>query len=481
MFLVQYWGGPTTYSEQRGHPRLRMRHAPFAIGPAERDAWLRHMRAAVDSLRLCPEQADDAALGLPGDGRAQHGQQSRMTGSAAPLHARRFGRIVRVHPRRRHRSRRPAGGATPSSTRSTSAASPTATATASATSPASGPGCPTSRDLGVDAHLDHPVLPLADGRRAATTSPTTATSSRCSAPWPRPTRCIAEAHDARPPGASSTSCPTTPPTSTRGSRRRWPPAPGSPGARRATSSATGRGAGRRRSRRTTGSRSSAARPGRGSPDGAVVPAPVRPRAARPQLGEPRGRAEFEDDPAVLARPRRRRLPHRRRPRAEEGPGLPDVGDRGRGGRSVPHERPGPPVLGPGRGARGLPRLARGRSTRTTPTAMFVAEAWVDDPERLARYVRADELHTAFNFAFLRAPVGRRRRCARRSTRRLAAAAAGRRTGDLGAVQPRRDPARHPLRPAATRPAAASSTRRWSDRTPRSTRRSGCAGPGRPRC
>ena len=48
-FLVQYWGGPTTYSDHRGHPRLRMRHLPFTIGPAERDAWLRHMAAAVDS------------------------------------------------------------------------------------------------------------------------------------------------------------------------------------------------------------------------------------------------------------------------------------------------------------------------------------------------------------------------------------------------------------------------------------------------
>ena len=55
-FLEQYWGGPTTYSDERGHPRLRMRHAPFAIGPAERDAWLRHMRDAVDSLDLTPEQ-----------------------------------------------------------------------------------------------------------------------------------------------------------------------------------------------------------------------------------------------------------------------------------------------------------------------------------------------------------------------------------------------------------------------------------------
>ncbi|MEO6703409.1 MAG: globin [Jatrophihabitantaceae bacterium] len=52
LFLIQYWGGPGTYSETRGHPRLRMRHAPFVIGAAERDAWLAHMRAAVDSLGL---------------------------------------------------------------------------------------------------------------------------------------------------------------------------------------------------------------------------------------------------------------------------------------------------------------------------------------------------------------------------------------------------------------------------------------------
>jgi hemoglobin len=56
LFLMQYWGGPTTYSEQRGHPKLRMRHAPFQVGPDERDAWLHHMRRAVDSLGLPPEQ-----------------------------------------------------------------------------------------------------------------------------------------------------------------------------------------------------------------------------------------------------------------------------------------------------------------------------------------------------------------------------------------------------------------------------------------
>ena len=60
MFLEQYWGGPATYSEQRGHPRLRMRHVTFKIGPHERDLWLAHMRDAVDSLELDPE--DDKRL-----------------------------------------------------------------------------------------------------------------------------------------------------------------------------------------------------------------------------------------------------------------------------------------------------------------------------------------------------------------------------------------------------------------------------------
>ena len=60
MFLEQYWGGPTTYSEQRGHPRLRMRHHPFKVTPDQRDRWLRHMMAAVDTLDLPP--ANDLLL-----------------------------------------------------------------------------------------------------------------------------------------------------------------------------------------------------------------------------------------------------------------------------------------------------------------------------------------------------------------------------------------------------------------------------------
>ena len=59
-FLEQYCGGPGTYSEQRGHPRLRMRHQPFKVNPDARDRWLLHMRAAVDSLELSP--LDDATL-----------------------------------------------------------------------------------------------------------------------------------------------------------------------------------------------------------------------------------------------------------------------------------------------------------------------------------------------------------------------------------------------------------------------------------
>jgi hemoglobin len=61
LFLAQYWGGPTTYSDQRGHPRLRLRHVPFAIGEAERDRWLVHMTAAVAALDP-PEDVAKALL-----------------------------------------------------------------------------------------------------------------------------------------------------------------------------------------------------------------------------------------------------------------------------------------------------------------------------------------------------------------------------------------------------------------------------------
>jgi hemoglobin len=55
-FLMQYWGGPTTYSDRRGHPRLRMRHAPFAVTPVAKEHWLTHFRAALDEVGLPAEQ-----------------------------------------------------------------------------------------------------------------------------------------------------------------------------------------------------------------------------------------------------------------------------------------------------------------------------------------------------------------------------------------------------------------------------------------
>lgn len=60
LFLAQYWGGPTTYMEERGHPRLRMRHFPFHVGPLERDRWLLHMAAAVE--HACAGLPDGTAI-----------------------------------------------------------------------------------------------------------------------------------------------------------------------------------------------------------------------------------------------------------------------------------------------------------------------------------------------------------------------------------------------------------------------------------
>ena len=59
MFLSQYWGGPTTYSDERGHPRLRRRHAPFHISKVEHDAWLLCMKDAVDGLELADDLRDE--------------------------------------------------------------------------------------------------------------------------------------------------------------------------------------------------------------------------------------------------------------------------------------------------------------------------------------------------------------------------------------------------------------------------------------
>lgn len=58
LFLAQYWGGPTTYSDTRGHPRLRMRHAPFAVTPTARDHWLAHFAEGLDAVELTEEQRE---------------------------------------------------------------------------------------------------------------------------------------------------------------------------------------------------------------------------------------------------------------------------------------------------------------------------------------------------------------------------------------------------------------------------------------
>ena len=64
MFLIQYWGGPTTYSDERGHPRLRLRHLPFHIGREERDHWLAHMTAAVEEVTAGLPDGDAVAAAL---------------------------------------------------------------------------------------------------------------------------------------------------------------------------------------------------------------------------------------------------------------------------------------------------------------------------------------------------------------------------------------------------------------------------------
>ena len=173
MFLEQYWGGPRTYSDRRGHPRLRMRHAGFRIGERERDAWLHHMRVAVDELDL--PQPGTPVVGLPGQRGVQHGQHLRREEPA------------RAGPHDR-REPAPLVAATRSSTRSTSAASPTRNGDgigdiAGIRSPAAVPARPRRRR-----RLDHARSTRHRWRTAGTTSPTTATSSRCSARWPTPTR-----------------------------------------------------------------------------------------------------------------------------------------------------------------------------------------------------------------------------------------------------------------------------------------------------
>ena len=350
-FLEQYWGGPTTYSQQRGHPRLRMRHAPFAIGDDR-------------ARRLAQPHARRRRLARPHPraGRARSGATWRWPRAACRTAARRRRRrplppshphptLPRspVTPRRRPRALPRTGGGTRSSTRSTSAASPTGTATASVTSPASAAGCRYLADLGVRRALDHAVLSLADGRPRLRRR----RSARRRAGVRRPRRVRRAARRrprARHPGDHRP-----------GAQPQLAPArvvPGGAGRRPRIAGAGALRVPRRpRSRRqraaqqlAVGLRRARLDPGAGRP---VVPAPVRAGAAGPGLHQPRGRRRPRGDDAVLARPRRRRLPHRRR--ARDGQARRAAGHAA-DGRHRPARRPRPrrPPLRPRRRARGAP-------------------------------------------------------------------------------------------------------------------------------
>ena len=227
---------------------------------------------------------------------------------------------------------------------------------------------------------------------------------------------------------------TTAPTSTRGSRRRWR-RPGLAGAgpvlvpRRPGATATT--AAQRLARR-----SSAARPGPGVPDGAVVPAPVRPRAARLQLGPPRGARGVRGHPAVLVRPRASTASGSTRPRCcVKDPALPEVARTG-----TPH-----PFHRPRRACTTSTAPGGGSPTRTRDRAL-IGEVWLPDVGALRQLPAPGRAAHRVQLRLPRLPVGRRRLLRECIDAHAARARAGRRPGHLGAVQPRRDPARHPVRP-----------------------------------
>ena len=173
-------------------------------------------------------------------------------------------------------------------------------------------------------------------------------------------------------------------------------------------------------RRTAGSRSSAARRGRARRGRRVVPPPLRARAARSQLDAPRRLGRARGHPSLLVRPRRRRRADRLGGAARQGSGA----RRGDPGDAAPRRAP---VHGPRHAARDLPRAGGAIADSYAEPRVLVGEIWLPDAERFARYLRPDELHTAFNFDFLACPWepapdahvdrDRARRARSRSTRR----------------------------------------------------------------
>ena len=367
------------------------------------------------------------------------------------------------------------GGAPPSSTRSTCAASPTATATAIGDLPGLRSRIPYLRDLGVDAVWVTPWYPspMADGGYDVAdycdidpVFGTLADAERCRrGPRSRP---AAHRRPRRQPLA---------PSRTRGSRRRSRPAPGSPeraryffrdGPRRTACAAERLDQRLRRPGLDAGHRA-------GRAPGPVVPAHCSPPSSPTSTGSTRGAGRVRPTSALLARPRRRRLPRRRRPAMAKAPGLPTPARARRAVRVQPwvdspqwdvdevHDDPAP--LAPAR-----------RRLRRRP-AVRRPRPWSTAPSGSAATCGPDEMHTSFNFEFLKAPVGRRR-AARGHRHDAGRAGRGRRAGDLGAVQPRRDAARHPLRPRGT-PGRHDGLRRRRHADRRRARHA--AGPARPRC
>ena len=330
-------------------------------------------------------------------------------------------------------SHAPAGGATPSSTRSTCAASPTATATAPATSPASARGC---RTCATSASTRSGSTPGTRRRwpTTATTSSTTARSTRRSAPSPRRRQLIARGARARHPHDRRRR------PEPRLDEHRWFQAALArrPGLARARALLVPARPRRRTAscRRTAGSRSSAARRGRASTDGEWYLHLFAPEQPDLNWTHPDVWAEHEDvlrfwfdrgvagvriDSAALLV----KDPELAEESADAGPGEHPFMDRDelhdiyRGWRAIADAYDEPRVL--------------------------VGEIWLPDAERLARYLRRDELHTAFNFDFLACPwePARLRASIDVGARR---ARAGRRADDLGALEPRRHPPGHALRP-----------------------------------
>ena len=208
----------------------------------------------------------------------------------------------------------------------------------------------------------------------ATTSPTTATSTPRSARSPTPTALIARGARARPAGACSTSCPTTPPTSTRWFQAALAAGPGSPERERYLFR-DGRGPDGERAARTTGSAASAGRRGPASPSPTAPPASGTCTCSTPEQPDlnwdhPEVAAEFEDVAAVLVRPRRRRLPHRRGALLVKEAGLPDVAEPCSCRSAQPIESTDRhPHWDRDGGARDLPRRGARSPTRTTRRAI----------------------------------------------------------------------------------------------------------------